>query len=80
MEYITKGTDWANIRADKLVDKNWELIEHLAAADGVVRLFDKHKNGTADKTAWAGVDYEPLLNGIWREVTIHAHHQQSCKN
>ena len=41
------------------MDENWELIEDLAVADAIVRLFDKHDNSTTDKTTWAGVDYEP---------------------
>ena len=36
------------------------------------------KIGSIDKSTWSDVDYEPLLDGIWREIGIHSHHQQRC--
>lgn len=38
------------------------------------------KSGTINKDTWGNVDYEPLLDGIWRTIGIHAHHQQRCEN
>ena len=33
-----------------------------------------------DKSTWGDVDYEPLLDGIWKDIGIHSHHQQRCEN
>ena len=33
-----------------------------------------------DKSTWDDVDYEPLLDGIWKDIGIHSHHQQQCEN
>ena len=36
--------------------------------------------GSIDKSTWAGEDSEPLLNGVWQDIVIHAMHQQRCEN
>ena len=36
--------------------------------------------GSIDKSTWAGEDFEPLLNGVWQDIVIHAMHQQRCEN
>ena len=39
-----------------------------------------YKTGSIDKSTWGDVDYTPFVEGIWRKVAIHAHHQQRCEN
>ena len=36
--------------------------------------------GDEDRKTWEGVDYTSLVDGIWRTISIHAHHQQRCEN
>ena len=36
--------------------------------------------GTIDKSTWGSVNYQPLLDGVWRYIGIHSHHQQRCEN
>ena len=36
--------------------------------------------GSIDKSSWSGEDFEPLLNGVWQDIVIHAMHQQRCEN
>jgi len=36
--------------------------------------------GSIDKSTWGGVNYEPLVDDIWRTIGIHSHHQQRCEN
>ena len=37
--------------------------------------------GRVDKIAWGrDVDFDPFLTSIWRDISIHSHHQQRCEN
>ena len=33
-----------------------------------------------DKSTWQGEDYTDLVEAVWREIGIIAHHQQRCEN
>jgi len=80
MEYITSEADREIILNDAFVERNWTLIESLAASEKTVHLFTKDKDGKIDKSSWGGVDYEQLIVDAWRSIMVHSSHQQRCEN
>ena len=45
-----------------------------------VFIYVYNNTGEIDKSTWGEVDYTSLLDGIWRTIGIHSHHQQLCEN
>lgn len=64
-----KGTQ---LRADSLP---FLFVPHLFAEADI----DSWEEAV-DRSTWEGVNFMPLLEGIWRYVGIHSHHQQRCEN
>ena len=52
-------------------------ILHIRTA---VFIYVYNNTGEIDKSTWGEVDYTSLLDGIWRTIGIHSHHQQLCEN
>ena len=64
----------------QFISEHYDLIEKLGAANPTVNLFALNEDRSIDKSTWGDVDYTPLVDGIWRQIGIHSHHQQRCEN
>lgn len=80
MEFLTQYADPATILKDKIVSKNWRYIVAMSESKEAVDLFCKTEDGHWDKESWNGMDYEPFVNDIIRQICIHSSHQQRCEN
>ena len=70
MDYLTNETDRTKIVNDRFVMYHWEGITYLAASDTPVDLLGGN----------IAEPLRPLSEGIWKQVLIHAVHQQRCEN
>ena len=70
--YLTGPIDPHEILNDQLIVKCKDLWWQMASAEKIVDLFNA--------STWCGVDYNPLVNLVHRQIALHPIHQQLVEN
>ena len=70
MEYLTNEIDRTDIVNNKFVMQYWDCIAYLAASETPVDLLGGN----------LAEPLRPLSEGIWKQILVHAVHQQRCEN
>ena len=72
MAFLTAGADPFAMREDHIIKKEWPLLKKMAKATNVVAIYDS--------STWDGIDFEPILDIVYRQVAPHANHQQRTES
>ena len=71
MAFLTAGADPFAMREDPIIQKEWPLLKKIAKATNVVDMYDS--------STWDGIDFEPVLDIVHRQIATHANQRQICR-
>ncbi len=60
------------MRKDHIIKKEWPLLKKTAKATNVVDIYDS--------LTWDGIDFELILDIVYRQIAPHANHQQRMES
>jgi hypothetical protein len=72
MAFLTAGANPFAMREDPIIQKEWPLLKKIAKATNVVDMYDS--------STWDGIDFEPVLDIVHRQIAPHANHQQRTES